>query len=167
LVCAGVLGASLDILLHVLQLHDIPFLRGLQRQAPAITLLSVLMVALSLTVQFNAGTLLTCIFIAILAISSKSPRGDPHAHSPKEMTAFVEILSGIVRAGPGCDRYGKPYEYAVAFSSVDGKTVIGKALVSGGQLKRSHIRVAKEALGKLGLGLDWERIKEEVAPGAP
>lgn len=70
LICAGVLGALLDILLHVLQLHDLPWFRSLQDHTAAITLLSAGLIGLSLLVQFNAGTLVMIVFIAFLAITS-------------------------------------------------------------------------------------------------
>lgn len=70
LICAGVLGALLDILLYVLQLHDLPMFRYLQNHTSAITLLSVGLIGLSLLVQFNAGTLVMVAFIAFLAITS-------------------------------------------------------------------------------------------------
>ena len=75
------------------------------------------------------------------------------------MKAFVEILSGIVRAGPECDRYGKPFDLAIAFSSVDGKTAMIKALVSDGKLSQAHARSAFKALDAIGLKAIWERVQ--------
>lgn len=83
LICAGVLGALLDILLHVLQLHDIPMFRYLQNHTAAITLLSVGLIGLSLLVQFNAGTLVMVAFIAFLAITS--PNSNKKDKLPEEI----------------------------------------------------------------------------------
>lgn len=75
------------------------------------------------------------------------------------MQAFVEHLSGVIRVGPGCDAYGKPFDYAVAFSSTDGKTAVLKALTSDGGLTVAHARAAVGALSRLGLAARWERIR--------
>lgn len=75
------------------------------------------------------------------------------------MKAFVEVTSGIIRGGPKAEKYGDPYDCAVAFSSVDGKTAVGKALVADGVLTAAHIRAAQRACAVLGLKLVWERIK--------
>ena len=75
------------------------------------------------------------------------------------MQAFVEHLSGVVRVGPGCDGYGKPFDYAVAFSSVDGKTAVVKALTSQGSLTVAHARALIRALKDMGLSATWERIR--------
>lgn len=75
------------------------------------------------------------------------------------MKAFIEILSGVIRSGPDCDRYGKPYDYAIAFSCVDGKTAILKALVSeSGELTVGHAKAAFAEIKKLGLTPQWERF---------
>lgn len=77
------------------------------------------------------------------------------------MKAFLEILSGIIRVGPDCDTYGKPFEYAVSGSSVDGKTFVLKALVSDGKLTPSHVKAAVNLL-KDQYGFEevtWERHK--------
>lgn len=75
------------------------------------------------------------------------------------MKAFVEVTSGVVRVGPDCDQYGKPFEYAVAFSSADGKHAVIKALVSGGELKPAHAKAAIQALKNIGLTAIWERFR--------
>jgi hypothetical protein len=75
------------------------------------------------------------------------------------MKAFVEILSGVVRAGPDCEKYGDPFDLAVAFSSVDGKTATVKALSSKGDLTHAHARVLLNALKELGLEVTWDRFK--------
>lgn len=72
--------------------------------------------------------------------------------------AFVEITSGIIRSGPDCQKYGDPYEFAVAFSSTDGKTAVIKGLTSEGKFSLAHYRAGIEALKGLGLEADWERI---------
>jgi hypothetical protein len=78
------------------------------------------------------------------------------------MKAFVEVLSGVVRAGPDAERYGDPFDLAVAFSSVDGKTATIKALVSGGELSQAHARAAIRALHRIGLTATWERFKDDA-----
>lgn len=75
------------------------------------------------------------------------------------MKAFVEILSGVVRVGPDCDKYGKPYEFAVAFSSADGRHAVIKALVANGTFKMSYAKEIIRALNKIGLVPIWERKK--------
>lgn len=75
------------------------------------------------------------------------------------MQAFVELLSGVVRVGLGCDAYGQPFEYAVAFSSVDGKAAVLKALTSEGGFTVAHARAVIAALKKVGLAARWERIR--------
>lgn len=80
------------------------------------------------------------------------------------MKGFVEILSGIVRVGPEADGYGKPFEFAVAFSSVDGKTAMIKALVVKNEKTVGdfeYTRAVIEALRNVGLKIDWERVKPE------
>jgi hypothetical protein len=73
--------------------------------------------------------------------------------------AFVEHLSGVVRVGIDCDTYGKPFDYAVAYSSVDGKTATIKALVSDGSLTQKHARAIIRALADAGFKATWERVK--------
>ena len=75
------------------------------------------------------------------------------------MQAFVEHLSGVIRVGPGCDGYGKPFDYAVAYSSVDGRTAIIKALTSRGGLTVAHARAVIRALKDIGLTARWERMR--------
>lgn len=83
------------------------------------------------------------------------------------MTAFVEILSVIVRVGPGCDKYGDPFEFAVAVSSVDGKTAVVKALVAEGsqhQFTVAHSKAIIRALKRTLIpfkACTWERIHSE------
>ena len=75
------------------------------------------------------------------------------------MQAFVEHLSGVIRVGPGCDGYGRPFDYAVAYSSVDGRTAIVKALISKGGLSVAHARAVISALKDIGLTARWERMR--------
>lgn len=70
LIVAGVLGALLDVSLHVLQLIDVPLVRRLQPLTGWITLASALFIGLSLIAQFNAGTLVMDAFIGGLAVFS-------------------------------------------------------------------------------------------------
>ena len=80
--------------------------------------------------------------------------------SVTSMKAFVEILSGVVRAGPECEKYGDPFDLAVAFSSVDGKTATIKALASDGVLTKAHARALIAKLKELGLEVTWDRFKD-------
>lgn len=78
------------------------------------------------------------------------------------MKAHVEILSAIVRVGPDTDRYGKPFEFAVVISSVDGRTAVIKALVAKGDFKMSYAKTIIRALKFKIEGFEevtWERIK--------
>jgi len=75
------------------------------------------------------------------------------------MKAFVEILSGIVRVGPECEKYGDPFELAVAFSSADGRHAVIKGLVSDGRSTLAHAKAGTRALNDVGLIPIWERIK--------
>lgn len=75
------------------------------------------------------------------------------------MKAFVEHLAGVVRVGADCDEYGKPFEYAVAFSSADGKHAVVKALTADGKFTHSHARAVIAALQAIGLKAIWERFK--------
>lgn len=77
------------------------------------------------------------------------------------MKAFVEILSGIVRVGEDCDRYGKPYDGAVVFSSADGRHAVIKGLTAYGPktLTVAHAKAAFRAIKDIGLIPIWERIR--------
>jgi uncharacterized membrane protein len=76
------------------------------------------------------------------------------------MRAFVEVLAGIVRVGTDCRAYAKPFDYAVAFSSVDGKTATIKALASDDAgFTVGHARAVIRALKDAGLQATWERMK--------
>lgn len=76
------------------------------------------------------------------------------------MKAFIEPLAGIIRVGPRAERYGDPFDYAVAFSSVDGKTAVLKALVADGRQTAAHGRAAIAALKAIGLTAVWERVRQ-------
>lgn len=74
------------------------------------------------------------------------------------MKAFVEHLSGVVRVGPETAIYGDPFDFAVAYSSVDGKTATIKALVSPDKdFTISHAKAVIKALKDIGLNHIWER----------
>ncbi len=73
-----------------------------------------------------------------------------------KVQAFVEVTSGVVRAGPDAKRYGDPYEHAVSFASVDGRTAVLKGW--SGKPPLAHLRAAKEALAALGLRMVWDRL---------
>lgn len=66
LIVAGVIGAALDILLHILQMFHIPW--ATRRTASIITLVSCLGIAASLFAQFNLAAALIQLFVAGLAI---------------------------------------------------------------------------------------------------
>lgn len=73
------------------------------------------------------------------------------------MKAFTEILSGVIRVGPETDSYGKPFEYAVAFS-VDGDVATVKALCSQDRgLTLTHCAAIRSEFRRLGLKMRWER----------
>lgn len=72
LVICGVLGALLDVALHVLQLCKLPLPSCLtdQRAAAIITVISAALIGLSLIVQFNMGALLITLFVGGLGVFS-------------------------------------------------------------------------------------------------
>jgi hypothetical protein len=75
------------------------------------------------------------------------------------LKAFVEHLSGIVRVGVSAEKYGDPFEFAIAFASTDGRTAIIKALTSSGDFTIAHARAVIKALKDVGLEADWERVR--------
>jgi hypothetical protein len=76
-----------------------------------------------------------------------------------ELHAFVEVTSGIVRVGPACRAYGDPWEGSVAFSCVDGRTAVVKALQAKGfRLGLGHLKATTRALAEHGLVPSWERV---------
>lgn len=75
------------------------------------------------------------------------------------MRASIEVLSGIIRVGENTDHYGDKYEFAVAFSSTDGKTAVVKALTSTGSFTLTHARAVIAKLKSIGLEATWERIR--------
>lgn len=77
------------------------------------------------------------------------------------LSATVEILAGIVRAGADHHVYGDRYDFAVAFSSIDGKTAIIKGLVSPDKtMTVRYVRAAVRALKDKGFEyVTWERKK--------
>lgn len=80
LIGCGVVGAGLDVLLHVLQLLKHPRRKTLQANAAWITLASVTLIGLSLFAQFNAGTLVLTVFIMGLALASLITGRDLDGH---------------------------------------------------------------------------------------
>ncbi len=77
-----------------------------------------------------------------------------------EVKAHVEILAAVVRIGPDTDAYGKPFEFAVALSAVDGHHAVLKALVSDGTLQTAHAKAAIRAVQRAGFkSVGWERKK--------
>lgn len=72
LILCGVLGALLDILLHVIQLLHLPVPERFtdRKAAGIITVASSGLIGLSLFAQFNAGVLLITLFVGALGIYS-------------------------------------------------------------------------------------------------
>lgn len=79
------------------------------------------------------------------------------------MKATVEILSGVVRSGPNCERYGDPFDFGVAFIG-HGKRAVLKALVHGQQtLTIAHERAAVKALHGYGFErVEWDRLDPQL-----
>lgn len=75
------------------------------------------------------------------------------------MLAFVEVLSGVIRGGPEAEKYGDPYDYAIAFSVIDGHTAVLKALTADGSLTTGHVKAALRALKAIGLDARWDRVR--------
>lgn len=71
--------------------------------------------------------------------------------------AFVEHLSGVIRVGSEAAKYGDPFDYAVTYSSVDGKNAVVKALVGDSNFSIRHARAIIKALREIGLKAVWER----------
>lgn len=78
------------------------------------------------------------------------------------MRGCVEILSGVIRVGSGCNKYAAPFELSAAFS-VDGDVATVKALVADQEHKLtfSHYRAAKRAQERLGLKMRWVRFNQK------
>lgn len=77
------------------------------------------------------------------------------------MHAFVEHLSGFVRAGPACRAYGDPWDFIVGYSSVDGKTAVIKGLRSDDAgFSKAHADAILDALAVAGFQFaTWDRHK--------
>lgn len=76
------------------------------------------------------------------------------------MLATAEILSFIVRVGPECGAYGQPWAYCVTCSSVDGKTVVVKALKGDGGFTNAHRRAIAACIYRLGFRtITWDRVR--------
>lgn len=79
------------------------------------------------------------------------------------MPAFVEVLSVIVRQGPEAREFGDDYIHAVAGSSVDGRTMVLKALTEGIEPpSRQAVVDVVQAIEALGLEAHWERKRDMV-----
>lgn len=72
--------------------------------------------------------------------------------------AFVEILSGVVRFGPRCDKDGDPYRGAVAFSSDRGLCIIKALTKPEGGLTQTDAKDIIRALKAVGIKATWERV---------
>lgn len=72
LIVCGVLGALLDILLHVIQLLRLPVPERFtnRKAAGIITVASSGLIGMSLLAQFNAGVLLITLFVGGLGVYS-------------------------------------------------------------------------------------------------
>lgn len=77
------------------------------------------------------------------------------------MHAFVENLSGFVRSGPSCRRYGDAWDFICGYSSVDGKTAVIKGLRSDdGKFSKAHADAILDALAVAGFQFaSWDRHK--------
>lgn len=79
------------------------------------------------------------------------------------MLASIEWLQrgmiGIVRAGPICSRYSKPFEYAVAFQRTKywPYQAVVKALVADGRFKRPHQKAILAKIGRHFPNITWKR----------
>lgn len=74
------------------------------------------------------------------------------------MDAFCEILSGVIRFGPNCHRFGDPYDGAVAFSANKGFATL-KGLTLSRKLTRADYNAVFRACRELGLEPIYERIR--------
>lgn len=77
------------------------------------------------------------------------------------MQACFEITGGIVRVGPLTDAYGKPFDFAVAVSSVDGKTAVVKALTKDERFTIVHARTIISKLKEYFEAVTWDRFNNE------
>lgn len=76
------------------------------------------------------------------------------------MKAFAQPLTGIVRAGPDTDQYGKPWDYAVTYSACDMDTCTVMALKGDGGVTLAHYRALVAELRRIGFRhVRWERKK--------
>jgi hypothetical protein len=76
------------------------------------------------------------------------------------MKAFFQPLSGILRAGPDTDEYGKSWDYAVTVVSSDPAECTLLGLKGDGGLTAAHLRAAVVELRRFGfLRMRWERKK--------
>lgn len=81
------------------------------------------------------------------------------------MKATIEWLEkgriGIVRAGPHCGRFTKPYDYAAVFvrPKYGPGAVKLKALVADGRFKTSHRRAIVGKLLNYFSRVTWDRCK--------
>lgn len=78
------------------------------------------------------------------------------------MKAFAQPLAGIIRVGPDTDQYGKPWDYAVTYSSGDNDTCILLALKGDGNFTTAHRRAIFDCAHALGFRrVRWDRLKDE------
>ena len=78
---------------------------------------------------------------------------------PKSVSAFVEIFAGMVRAGPGCRKYGDPYDFAVSFVGNAGVAEIKGLVSTNGNVNPEYAKVVLRVLKDLGLKPTWRRMK--------
>lgn len=77
------------------------------------------------------------------------------------MKAFAQPLAGIIRVGPDTDEYGKPWDYAVTYSSTDNATCTLLALKGDGKFTTAHRRAVLLEVKRLGFTkVRWDRKKE-------
>lgn len=75
------------------------------------------------------------------------------------MPGFVELLSGVIRLGPDCHKYGDPFVKSAAWSSIDGKTAILKGV--HGEVTHQDRREVVRLMKELGLKVDRERVRRK------
>jgi hypothetical protein len=77
------------------------------------------------------------------------------------MKAFAQPISGIIRVGPDTDQYGKPWDYAVTYSSTEPGICMLMGLKGDGKVSTAHRRAVMQVVRNLGFkSVRWERKKD-------
>jgi hypothetical protein len=75
--------------------------------------------------------------------------------------AFTQPLTGVIRVGPDTSEYGKDWDYAVTYSSVEPTTCTLLALKGDGKVSTAHRRAVMAEVRRLGFyHVKWERHKK-------